>query len=166
MLVLCALRDVAAADEPETKDRFDELYLINKFQQNAAHNRLLPTEEDRAALNARIMQSSDFDARGLINDAYQFYAQRLGESRPHGNTIDIRLFERVVAERMAIVEIITEPGDNAHRIFQSLNGTGVDLNQADLLRNHIFMLLPIRAELVYEQIWRPMEALVGIDNLA
>jgi hypothetical protein len=47
--------------------------------------------------------------------------------------------------------------DNVHRIFESLNDRGVRLTQADLLRNYVFMLLPTRAEEVYEHVWRPMQ---------
>ncbi len=71
----------------------------------------------------------------------------------------------VVVERLAVVDITTGPGDNAHRIFQSLNATGVNLTQADLLRNLIFMLLPTRASEVYADVWRPMERLMGFANL-
>ena len=71
----------------------------------------------------------------------------------------------VVVERLAVVDITTGHGDNAHRIFQSLNATGVNLTQADLLRNLIFMLLPTRASAVYDEIWQPMERLIGFDNL-
>jgi alkylated DNA nucleotide flippase Atl1 len=46
-----------------------------------------------------------------------------------------------------------------------LNATGVNLTQADLLRNLIFMLLPTRAGEVYDEVWRPMERLIGFDNL-
>jgi len=165
MLVLCALRDIPGADAQAT-DRFDKLYLINEFQQGEAHYRLQPTEEDRSAFIAHVDRLPDNDAPDLISKAYRFYSQRLTEPRPDGKAINIADFERVITERMAIVEIATQHGDNAHRIFQSLNGTGVKLNQADLLRNYLFMLLPSRAELVYEQVWRPMEALVGVENLA
>jgi len=34
-----------------------------------------------------------------------------------------------------------------------------------LLRNLIFMLLPTRAGDVYDEVWRPMERLIGFDNL-
>lgn len=68
-------------------------------------------------------------------------------------------------ERLALVDITTGQGDNAHRIFQSLNATGVNLTQADLLRNLIFMLLPVRGEEVYSEVWRPMERLIGFENL-
>jgi alkylated DNA nucleotide flippase Atl1 len=71
----------------------------------------------------------------------------------------------VVVGRLAVVDITTGQGDNAHRIFQSLNATGVNLTQADLLRNLIFMLLPTRAGTVYDEVWRPMERLIGFDNL-
>jgi alkylated DNA nucleotide flippase Atl1 len=166
MLVLCALRDVAAEQSPEAVNRFDKLYLINEFQTGDGFFRLQPTEEDSISFRARVLREPDTGARDLISDAYRFFVDRLGEAGPDGEPIEISVLERIVTERMAIVEITTEHGDNAHRIFQSLNGTGVDLNQADLLRNYIFMLLPRRAEAVYEQVWRPMEALVGVDNLA
>jgi alkylated DNA nucleotide flippase Atl1 len=164
MIVLCALRDVAADADPSIIDRFDKLYLFNEFQEGSGRYRLQPTEEDRAAFRTRVDRGPDTGARDLISDAYRFYVERLRQ-RQETQAFDPRVFERVIVERMAIVEITTQHGDNAHRIFQSLNGTGVELNQADLLRNYIFMLLPSRAEAVYEQVWRPMETLLGVDNL-
>lgn len=165
MLVLCALRDLAFDQHPDRAERFDKLYLINEFQDGPARLRLQPTEEDRAAYRARVDRAADTGARDLVSDAYRFYTRALRETRADGSDIDVARFERVISERMAIVEITTEHGDNAHRIFQSINGTGVDLNQADLLRNYIFMLLPKCAESVYEEVWRPMETLVGVRNL-
>lgn len=41
----------------------------------------------------------------------------------------------------------------------------MELNKADLLRNYVFMLLPTQSERVYEEVWRPMEQLVGVENL-
>jgi alkylated DNA nucleotide flippase Atl1 len=165
MLILCALRD-SLTDTAQAADRLNKLYLINEYQDGPGHYRLQPTEGDRAALHARVDRAPDSGARDLLSDAYRFYMERLSEPREDGGLIDVTAFERVISARMAIVEITTQAGDNAHRIFQSLNGTGVDLNQADLLRNYIFMLLPTRAERVYEEVWRPMEARVGVGNLA
>lgn len=70
----------------------------------------------------------------------------------------------VVVERLAVVGITAGRGDNAHRIFQSLNATGVNLTQADLLRNLIFMLLRGRAAEVYNEVCRPMGQLVGLQQ--
>ena len=44
-----------------------------------------------------------------------------------------------------------------YRIFESLNNTGLQLSQADLLRNYVFMRLPKRGEDVYANVWLPMQ---------
>lgn len=164
MIVLCALRD--RADDPRTVERFNELYLVNKFRDGKDHYRLRPTEGDRADYSAVVDRTTSERPPSAILDAYHFFVERLGECRPSGDAIDAATLEKVIVERMAIVEITTQHGDNAHRIFQSLNGTGVELNQADLLRNYLFMLLPTRSEVVYESVWRPMETSLGTEHLA
>src|SRR3954449_13594601 len=47
MLLLCALRNRAATTDQQAVERYDEVYLINKFHQGEARLRLLPTAEDR-----------------------------------------------------------------------------------------------------------------------
>jgi uncharacterized protein with ParB-like and HNH nuclease domain len=48
--------------------------------------------------------------------------------------------------------------DNPHRIFESINGTGRPLSQADLIRNYFFMRLHEREhERVYLEHWRHMQ---------
>jgi alkylated DNA nucleotide flippase Atl1 len=164
MLLLCALRDRSAETDPGAVERFDDFYLINKHQQGEERMRLLPTEEDRAPYRRWLMREPDNGAGDDISRAYRFFASRIGQQLD-GQDLDLPLLTRAAVERLEIVEITTQQGDNAHRIFQSLNGTGVKLNQADLLRNYLFMLLPTRGDGVYEAIWRPMEQLIGVDNL-
>jgi uncharacterized protein with ParB-like and HNH nuclease domain len=46
------------------------------------------------------------------------------------------------------------------RIFESLNSTGVDLSQSDLIRNFILMRLPEKEQTtLYETYWSKIEAL-------
>jgi len=48
--------------------------------------------------------------------------------------------------------------DNPQRIFESLNSTGLELSQADLIRNYILMGLPRREqEQVFRKFWEPIE---------
>ncbi len=52
--------------------------------------------------------------------------------------------------------------DNPQLIFESMNSTGRELSQADLIRN--FILMGLEQELqtrLYEQYWRPMEVAFG-----
>lgn len=165
MLALCALRDLASADNPDAIEEYDETYLINKFREGDAWYRLMPTEEDRAAFFACVRREVTGSETDAITKAYRFFRQRIERSGERHDRLDLTVLRRVIVERLAIVEIATQEGDNPHRIFQSLNGTGVRLAEADLLRNYLFMLLPSRAERVYGEVWRPMEQLIGVDNL-
>ena len=48
--------------------------------------------------------------------------------------------------------------DNAQRIFESMNSTGLDLSQADLIRNYILMNLSShQQEVIYKKYWEIIE---------
>ena len=165
MLALCALRDVAAIETPGAIEEYDETYLINKFREGDAWYRLMPTEEDRAAFFACVRRETAGTETDSITKAYRFFRRRIENPGEEHEPLDLNVLRRVIVERLAIVEIATQEGDNPHRIFQSLNGTGVRLAEADRLRNYLSMLLPSRAERVYDEVWRPMEQLIGVENL-
>jgi len=65
-------------------------------------------------------------------------------------------------EKLIFVEISLERGkDDPQRIFESLNSTGLDLSQADLIRNYILMDLNLdEQQRVYQDYW------LIIENLA
>ena len=70
---------------------------------------------------------------------------------------DIERIEDAVISGLALVSVTAQPGDNVHRIFESLNNTGLRLTQGDLLRNYLFMRLPTRGEAVYQSLWLPLQ---------
>ena len=145
MLILAAIRDAAAKTDAQAIERYDELYLINKFQTGQARFRLLPTQADRPSFSACITRDAAAGGQDPIGQAYRFFRSHVELPGPDEEPLDLDRLTAVVVERLAVVDITTGQGDNAHRIFQSLNATGVNLTQADLLRNLIFMLLPTRA---------------------
>jgi predicted transport protein len=65
--------------------------------------------------------------------------------------------------KLIIVDIsLSRDQDNPQLIFESLNSTGRELSQADLIRNFILMgLVPDLQTRLYEQYWRPMEVDFG-----
>ncbi|GAA9313287.1 DUF262 and DUF1524 domain-containing protein [Helicobacter pylori] len=62
-------------------------------------------------------------------------------------------------DKLMVVEISLERGkDNPQLIFESMNSTGKDLTQTDLIRNYILMgLEPEEQKIFYEKYWRAME---------
>lgn len=65
--------------------------------------------------------------------------------------------------KLVVVDIaLNRDQDNPQLIFESMNSTGRELSQADLIRNFILMgLEPTLQTRLYEQFWRPMEVAFG-----
>ena len=61
--------------------------------------------------------------------------------------------------KLVVVDIaLSRDQDNPQLIFESMNSTGKELSQADLIRNFILMGLdPALQTRLYEDYWRPME---------
>lgn len=66
-------------------------------------------------------------------------------------------------QRLRIVDIVLDrPDDNPQLIFESLNSTGLELSQADLIRNYVLMgQAPDFQNKLYKDYWLPMEARFG-----
>jgi len=157
MLAMCALRDHLASIDAQQRERFNDLYLTNKWQQGEDQLRLRPTKADLTSYLACIAATPEAGGGDAIGNAYRFFRQKLAGANDPEDSFDPSLIERVISDYLALVEITADRGDNVHRIFESLNNTGMRLTQADLVRNLIFMMLPGRGELVYETIWLPMQ---------
>ena len=85
---------------------------------------------------------------------------------PNDQPLDLAVLETVIVSKLAIVDITAQHGDNVHRIFESLNATGVGLTQADLLRQlHVHCCSQVGICAVYDEVWRPMQDLLGAENL-
>jgi alkylated DNA nucleotide flippase Atl1 len=167
LLALAAARDLLRGSNLKAAERLDKVFLRNDFASDADSYKLLPTQLDRETFFACIDGESEVEADTKVAAAYRFFRAHMSSSPSNGEgeRLDPDLISRVILERLSIVDIVTEAADNPNQIFESLNATGVGLTQGDLLRNHIFMLLPSRGEAVYREIWLPMERMLGSENL-
>ena len=68
--------------------------------------------------------------------------------------------------KLVVVDIaLSRDQDNPQLIFESMNSTGRELSQADLIRNFILMgLEPPHQTRLYEDHWRPMEVDFGQEG--
>jgi len=164
-LLLAALRDhQAAVDGAHHRDRLDQQFLVNKWEAGEPA-KLVPTQADRTPFLAVIRGSADAGGSDAIGAAYRFFRVRLASHDDPDDVDDVRLLEEAVLRGLAVVAVTAQPGDNAHRIFESLNNTGLRLTQADLLKNYLFMRLGDRAESVYGAVWLPLEQKLTSENL-
>jgi alkylated DNA nucleotide flippase Atl1 len=164
-ILLCALRDHRAAREKaEHRERINQQYLTNTWQPKK-WLKLVPTQADRAAYLACVNGTPQKGGADLIGAAYRFFSAQLAVADDPDDPHDIERIENAVISALSVVSVTAHPGDNAHRIFESLNNTGRRLTQADLLRNYLFMRLPTRGEAVYESLWLPLQERLGSDDL-
>ncbi|MDE5938829.1 MAG: DUF262 domain-containing protein [Lachnospiraceae bacterium] len=165
-LLLIALRDYAVKNPDDTTinaRRIDNMLLKNEYETGDERYKLLLTETDRDILKCLVEEKpiSD-DIRSKLLDNYKFFAGKIAnmELQP------AEVYESI--GKLQIVNITLDRSvDDAQAIFESLNSTGKELSESDLIRNYVLMgLEPGEQDYVYEHLWRPMELLFMYDAQA
>jgi uncharacterized protein with ParB-like and HNH nuclease domain len=87
------------------------------------------------------------EASERIRENYEYFREQLSGANPAD------VYRGIV--RLVIVDVgLDRQTDDPQLIFESLNSTGVDLSQSDLIRNFILMRLPEREQTqLYEAYW-------------
>ena len=165
-ILLCAIRDHRVKTEsPEHRQRVDQLFLTNPWKAEQHRLKLLPTQADRAAYRACVDATPHAGGSDPVGVAYRFFAAQLITADDPDDPSDIERIEDAVISGLSLVSVTAQSGDNAHRIFESLNNTGLRLTQGDLLRNYLFMRLPTRAQTVYQSLWLPLQQALSAADL-
>ncbi|MDR0541381.1 MAG: DUF262 domain-containing protein [Dysgonamonadaceae bacterium] len=142
-------------------NRIQKLYLINEFAPETEKLKLKPTENNKQALQ-HILNSgapSDFQGYSRIIENYNYFK----------NQINTENYETVLKglSKLVFVDIaLDRTKDNPQRIFECLNSTGLDLSQADLIRNYILMDLKQREQNnIYKNYWTVIEQFAKDETL-
>jgi uncharacterized protein with ParB-like and HNH nuclease domain/predicted transport protein len=129
-------------------------YLINPEEEGSRHYKLILSQTDRDSLLAIVAGKElpkDYSRRIVEN--HEFFKAWID-----GRKGDLTSLCKGIA-KLVVVDISLNRGqDNPQLIFESMNSTGRELTQADLIRNFILMgLEPELQTRLYENYWRPME---------
>jgi uncharacterized protein with ParB-like and HNH nuclease domain/alkylated DNA nucleotide flippase Atl1 len=164
-LLLAAIRDHRAETEhPNHVERINEKYLINKWEEGQPL-KLQPTQADRSAYLSCVRRTATAGGADPVGSAYRFFRAQLSELDDPDDDLDIERLEEAVIAGLSLVCVTAQAGDNVHRIFESLNNTGLRLTQGDLIRNYLFMRLPTRGEHVYQSHWLPLQERLSSQQL-
>jgi alkylated DNA nucleotide flippase Atl1 len=161
-VAFAALRDVAALDDPAQVGRLNGKYLVNATEEPGSElwPRLVPGDEDAAAYWTVLTDPAAADGHTPIGAAYRFFRSQIEAMRQAGS-LSPETLATALGSRLSLVFVTVGEDERPHKIFESINATGVALTQADLLRNYLFMNLGPRTDAVYTQHWRPLEKLLG-----
>jgi len=144
-----------------TARRLRNLYLTNPEETGPRNFKLLLSQTDKQTLCSIVGNTPLPKDRSIrIASNYEFFLKRLKNSPELQNQIWTGL-----AKLMIVDVSLTRGQDNPQLVFESLNSTGRELSQADLIRNYILMSLePEIQTRLYEDYWRPMEVEFGQEN--
>jgi len=167
-LLLTALADVLSELPEEQQEPIEgfappmirEYYLINRLQKGDKRFKLLLSDTDRVTLMALVDPTAAVpppEPSIRIRDNHQFFLDQLC----HPST-DLAVVCRGISKLLVVDVALSRDQDNPQLIFESMNSTGRELSQADLIRNYVLMGQPPELqERLYTLHWRPMELAFG-----
>jgi len=131
-----------------------DTYLSNKYVKNEQNKLKLKQSESN-------YKAFKFLITNQETTGYSEYSKVINNFNYFKNNINKSNFDLIRSglNRLLFVEISLERGkDDPQRIFESLNSTGLELSQSDLIRNYILMGLdPEEQQRVYEKYWEQIE---------
>lgn len=156
-LLLAALAKAVADSEPFdgfSQRKIKNYYLVNPEETGERHFKLLLSQTDKASLTALVSDGEQPQQPSIrINANFDSFKRWIGEDK-----VELATLCRGLAKLVVVDIALTRDQDNPQLIFESMNSTGKELSQADLIRNFILMgLEPALQTKLYEQFWRPME---------
>lgn len=133
-------------------------YLLNPEEEGEKHYKLLLSKTDKDSLLAIVNEKplpKEYSIKVVEN--YKLFKNWI---KSNYNSLD-SLCKGIA--KLIVVDIgLNRDYDNPQLIFESMNSTGKELTQADLIRNYILMGLEIKKQTdLYEDYWRPMELEFG-----
>ena len=129
-------------------------YLLNPLEKGERQYKLILSQTDKTSLTAIVSneeQPKDYSLR--IAQNFKFFENWIADCNN-----DLVPVCKGLA-KLLMVDIKLKRGeDNPQLIFESMNSTGKELSQADLIRNYILMGLETELQTrLYNLFWRPME---------
>ena len=160
-LLLAALRNQikkAPADgqnlpKPEA---LDDYYLRNPHESGGLKSKLCLRRIDQETL-AAIFESKDMPKATSehLRANFEFFTEQLANE-------DLAVVYNGIKKLIIVDVCLTRGQDDPQMIFESLNSTGLDLTQADLIRNFVLMRQDETSQTaLYQDYWQPLEVAFG-----
>ena len=141
-----------------TQKKVTNYFLANAEEDGDLRYKLLLTQADRPTL-MRVVDGKELPEKPSkrVAENFEFFKGKIA-----GSKLDLTTLYKGV-NKLIIVDIsLDREHDNPQLIFESLNSTGLELSQADLIRNYVLMgLEPKQQEAIYTDHWFPMEQSFG-----
>ena len=156
-LLLTALAEAVGETEPFegfSQRKIRNYFLLNPEEIGERHFKLLLSQTDKDTLTALVGKHPQPDNHSLrVSENYAALQKWI-----RSDEVNLPTLCKGLAKLVVVDIALNRDQDNPQLIFESMNSTGKELSQADLIRNFILMgLEPALQTRLYEQFWRPIE---------
>ncbi|MCD8078927.1 MAG: DUF262 domain-containing protein [Bacteroides sp.] len=140
-------------ENPRLPDKIWKTYLIDEYvEENKI--RLKHVKHDSEAFEKLLFHTrEEYILSSNVTQNYTYFYNRIKDQQ------ELTPDEIYLAiTRLMIIDIFLHADDNAQLIFESLNSTGLELEEGDKIRNFVLMSLPPRVqEDFYRRYWNRIE---------
>lgn len=154
LIYIALYRLAKELDNPMLENRILKTYLINEFSPEAEKLKLKPTENNKDALRHILNSNNENEFKGgysRIIDNFNYLKSKIKAD-------NFELIQKGLSKLIFVDIALDRQKDNPQRIFESLNSTGLELSQADLIRNYILMgLSRPNQDKIYANYWEVIE---------
>ena len=158
MVNACKAGAIKVSDN-KLSEKILKRYLVDEYQEDERKVKLKPIKKDMQAFDALLYKSKDqYIKESNVTRNYDFFYDSIVRSNL---TVD-ELFETI--KKLEVINIRLDENDDPQLIFESLNSTGLDLSEADKIRNYLLMSLnPSEQDDLYNRFWNPIEEFTKYD---
>ena len=148
------------AVDTKLHEKIFKRYLVDEYQEDERKVKLKPIKKDMEAFDALLfLPKEQYIKSSNVTRNYDYFYD---EVQKCGLTLD-DLFNTI--KGLEVINIKLEEGDDPQLIFESLNSTGLDLTEADKIRNYLLMSLsPQEQDDLYTRFWNPIEEKTKYDT--
>jgi len=153
VVVNLAKESIEELESPKLLEKIWKTYLIDEYvEENKI--RLKHIKHDSEAFGKLLFSTKEeYDNSSNVTQNYLYFYNRIKEQREL--TLD-EIYQSIT--KLVIIDIFLHKEDNAQLIFESLNSTGLELEEGDKIRNFVLMSLePKIQEDFYKKYWHRIE---------
>lgn len=133
-------------------DKITRTYLTDEYSDDARKMKLKPIKDDMTAFDKLFEDPKDYDYSSNVTQNYLFFYEEVKKS----GVLADDLLEAI--KKLVVIDITLGINDDPQLIFESLNSTGMDLSEADKIRNYVLMGQSQKnQEILYEKYWNKIE---------
>lgn len=158
-MVNAAKRGDLKCDDPRKIEKIYNTYIVDEYQDNERKVKLKPIKNDMKSFDSLIYEEPEkYIKDSNVTRNYEFFYDLL-------KTCDLTLEEVLESiKKLVVIDIRLEREDDAQLIFESLNSTGLDLSEADKIRNYLLMSMSNeKQEVCYDRYWNKIEEYTGYN---